>query len=400
MLKGLFIARQFEGFVWQRDFESSDFWKPEEFGISINVHADYKTMLKGKNITNKYDFFLVEEIRSKSYQKLLYRIKKEAKKKIIFISQEPFKPDSIKSENKYFFQKKWKYGPNNFLFVPDAVLSPGTIIHKWWGKYTTTRSYLTGYPRFDYYCDKHSRPTRKEVLIKYGLSADKKIVFFPSYPPYIYVDPLDGMNPNNYKKSGYILDLLKERDSTIDMLEKFVKENSNYQVIIKIHPMSHKIFKQNNLEKCKAVNGKLLEYYKNPTENIKVIGDKTDDGTIAKDLVSVADIVVGWGSTMLLEAMLLRKPVVHILIGENEVVNFYQDYDERFPVARDYETFCAAIKNELVVHDESLIEKYFYKNDGETCKRICEAINKEMSNKIPAGKAGFKLDMIPKSIRT
>lgn len=381
-LKGLFVSPFPNGDVWRRDFQLSPYIKDlKEYGITIDVNHNLYSMRK-RGIHKKYDFVMTEEVWLPKVHKRLNYIRMQGKK-VFLISKEPFKTELL--EKAYFFHKRWRFN-NQHFFVPDAVFAPGALLASWWEKYTTSNVYITGYPRFDYYCDNFERPTREEVIAKYELEPDKKIIFFASYEPYIYVEEGDDIDPDianetdtkRHGGSGYLMDLWDTREATLKSLEEFAKQNPEYQVVVKIHPMSWKCYKRGG-GIGNEVSGTLKKYLDNPTPYMKVLGDNWRGGADkAKELLVAADIVTGWCSTMLLEAMLLKKPVIHILFGKTARINGFPEFERIFDVARTQDELHALLKNPNIGYDESMVEKYLHKVDGGTFRRIAESIRTEL----------------------
>ena len=412
MIKGLFISRQYSETVWERDFKSSTVFNTEKYGIKIDVCKDYKNMFNHnfqKILNENYDFFMTEEVRLIKFRECVLDKLRENKKKVILISQEPFISDTISRQKAYFFHKKCLRG-KEYLFVPDAVFVPGTVMDSWWKKYTTCRTYVTGYPRFDYCSVNYQRPSREEIIKKYNLAADKKIILFLSYPPYMYAEPqggepIGGLEPDIIaeaaKAKDNLVDLYSAHEQTIKAFETFVTKNSEYQVIIKVHPMAYKVFinKKKKFGSGVEISGTMLKYYENPTNSIKVIADEKNTGDVAKELLIVADIVTGHGSTMLLEAMMLNKPVIHILFGKTQKLHLHPEHEIWFPTAHTEKELFDIIPNVEARYIESLVERYFCKNDGKTCERICEAIKEELKHGTAPSGAILRSELIPKDIK-
>lgn len=348
MLHGLFSDPR----VWHIDYLPSKFWTPDIFGVHIDLHQNAFNIPK-TGINSKYKFFLTSEVWEIPMQKTLEYLKNKGTR-IFLVPREPFKTDVL--EHTLFNYKKFMYKGSCF-FNPDVVLAPNKVYANYWkGK---TKCVITGSPRFDYLLGVGKEINKQQIRDKYKLT-NKKIIFFPSYPP-IYNKP-----------GGGFFDIYDGREETLEGLEKFAKNNKEYQVVVKIHPMSFKCYKK-GIGTGKEVTGMLLKYYKNPTEYMKVIGDVRMSGDIAKELLFVSDVVVGFTSTMLLEAAVLNKHIVHLLIGNTQDVNFtaYKNY---FPVVYDINNMSNLILNEHKTNTKKLIEDYLFKIDGKTCERICDAI--------------------------
>lgn len=336
---------------WKIDITSSDFWNPEKYGVRVDLHPDAFNIPK-MGLSNKYKFFITTECWEIPMRKTLEYLRKRGIK-IFLLPREPFKPDELKRA--LFGYKRFLYN-GEYYFNPDVLLAPNEIYADHWkGK---TKIIITGHPKFDYMIKNSFN--RNSVIKKHGLSPNKKIILFPSYPPY-----------QNNLENGSITDIWQAREDTLIMLEEFAKNNPEYQVVVKIHPMSFKCFIKKTGRR-NEVTGTLLKYYKNPTSYMKVIGDVRMSGDISRELLVASDVVVGFNSTMLLEAIGLKKPVVHLLIGNTSEVRF-KDYAPIMPTAYNKEEMFKLIKSPSMAKD-TLTKRVIYGMDGKCCERICNAI--------------------------
>jgi len=88
-----------------------------------------------------------------------------------------------------------------------------------------------------------------------------------------------------------------------------------------------------------------------------------------------ADMVVGFNSTMLLEALALNKPTLHMLLGNTADTKFiaYKDY---IPTAYTEQEALDFINSPYTTDDKRLVDDYLCGADGKSCERICKIINK------------------------
>lgn len=349
MIKGLV----FDTRTWNIDFNSSPYWNPDKYGVSFRLCPDTKS------IPNGYDFILATEVWEIPMRKVYSRLNLP----VFLAAREPFKTDILKDA--MFSYKNFEYN-GEFYFTPNLVLSAGYGYSELWkGR---AKSVITGYPRFDYYADSSRWPTKESVSRKYGLDANKKWIFFPSYPPY------------HYKKQGdkdTMIDLFSAREETLVSLENFAEQNDDYHVVVKIHPASMKPFKKGT-GKGNEVAGKLLERYRSPSSHMSVIGDVRGSGIESKELLVNSNVVCGFTSTMLLEAAIINKPAVHLLFGNTDSIEGIPEYAKHMPVAKNEKELHSILKRETKYDLSSMVEKYLYKIDGEACKRICEAIKSNL----------------------
>jgi len=350
MIYGLFSDPR----AWRVDYLSSKLWNPEEFGIHIDLHNNaFKIPETG--VDQKYSFFITSEVWEIPMRKTLEYLRKIGLK-IFLIPRETFITDEKK--DLLFKYPKFLYN-GEYYFKPDAVVAPNKIYAGYWKG--VADAIITGYPRFDY-LSVDDNTNKQEMIKKYGLNPNKKILFFPSYPPYYH------------KTDGSFIDLYDAREQTLQLLEEFAKNNDEYQVVVKIHPMSFKCFKKGTGFK-NEVKGTLLKYYKSPTNYMSVIGDVRMSGDAAKELMLISDAVVGFASTMLMEALAVDKPILHLLLGNTVDTNF-SAYKDLLPTAYTNADAMSFFNNPYKTNDKQLVEDYLCGADGKSCQRICSAINK------------------------
>lgn len=358
MIYGLFLDPR----SWKIDITSSQYWCPEKYGVKIDLCQDAFNIPR-KGISSKYKFVIASEVWEIPLRKALKYLRQRGVK-IFLLPREPLKSKIF--EDAMFSYKKF-YWDGECYFAPDAVFAAGQAYADLW-KYKT-HTYITGYPRFDYYVNNKRWMPRHKAANKYGLDLKKKWIFFPDYPPYHYAK-IDGKDT--------MVDLFDARENTLKSLEQFALMNKEYQVVVKIHPASMKPFKKGT-GKGNEVKGKLLERYKSPTSAMKVIGDIRESGLEAKELLTNADIVCGFSSTMLLEAAIIGKPAIHILFGNAGGLEGIPEFASHMPVAHNDTMLYGLLKasKSVFVQSTDMAEKYLHKTDGLSCKRICKSIRKE-----------------------
>lgn len=359
-MRGMFLDPR----SWKIDFLSSPLWAPSKFGVNINLYPDAFNIAKERRDVSKYSFALATEVWEIPMRKTLDYLRSKGLK-VFLIPREPFKTgvhkDGMFGYNKFLYN-------NEYYFTPDLVLSPGQAYSDLWEGRAKTK--LVGHPRCDFYMAPGQWPSRDTIAKKHGLDPDKKTIFFPSYPPYYYkkVDGKDTMQ-----------DIFEERETTIAALEEFTRKNKEYQAVIKIHPMSFKCFKKGS-GSGKEVSGLLKRYYTKPEPHIRVIGDIRTSGMESKELLIFADIVIGFTSTMLLEAALVDKSTVHVLFGKTAQIEGLPEYADFMPTAYnsvELQDILAESSKQDSVRTKGLVNKYI-QTGTDTCKKICEAIKQEM----------------------
>ena len=350
---------------WKIDLTASPFWNPEKYGVKIDLHPNAFNIPK-TGIDSKYTFVIASEVWEILMHKALDYLRKQGLK-VFLLAREPIKYGELKDA--MFSYERFKFN-GKYYFKPDVVCAAGAQYEGLWKD--KTKTCITGYPRWDWYIGANKRISKSAMREKYGLQ-NKKIIFFPSYPPY------------HYKKVGgkdTMIDLFDAREKTLQAVSEFAKANKEYQFVTKIHPMSMKCYRK-KIGVGNEVSGLLEKYYKTPTEYFKVIGDDRMSGDISKELIVVSDLVVGYNSTMLLESTILDKPVIQVLIGDSAGIS--SPYDGVFEIARTKESLLSLLveANEsfnkfISPKAKDLSKGYIGDVDGGSCERICNVIKKNI----------------------
>jgi len=329
--------------------------------VCLDLHTDAFKIPK-TGVKNKYSFAIATEVWEIPMRKTLKYLKQKGLK-IFLVPREPFKTDILKDAMFSYETFNWN---GEYYFTPDIVLAPGQAYADLWSSKTKTQ--VVGYPRFDYYAFSDKWGDKKDLARKYKfLEPDKKWIFFPDYPPYHYKKQ-DGKDT--------MIDLFDAREETLSALRHFGETNGDYQMLTKIHPASMKPFLKGK-GNGKEVSGLLLKHYKNPDRTLAAIEDRRTDGVLARELLINSDIVCGFTSTMLLEAAVLKKPIIHLLFGNTKDIQGIPEYAEYLPVAYNEHELHKLLKT-VEYQPNPMVEKYLYRVDGNARKRIFESIAKEM----------------------
>jgi hypothetical protein len=354
MLHGLFLDQR----MWNMDLVASDRWNPESYGVKIDLRTDAHNII-GSKLDSKYKFIVASEVWEEPMRDILEYLR-NAGLKVFLLPRESmtFDEDVLFNYDVHMY-KGMRY------FCPDAVLAPSKVYYNLWKQ--KTKVYLTGHPKFNYCLD--DLPSKTQIEQKYNLLQKKK-VFFPSHPPSHY-QKMNG-------KDNFV-NTFQPREATLRALEK-VALNNDAQVIVKMHPTSVKDFNKHG--GTSDVSGITKKYYGKAEGSFRVFGDDRMHGNMGRDLLNVSDVVVGFTSTMLLEAALMKKSVVHTEVG------VYKDWPRRPRYDLVFDT--AFTEDSLYDSIVSLLEKprenynvqdlniFMHKVDGKSCKRICEAILREV----------------------
>lgn len=350
--------------AWTIDIKSSSLWNPDRHGVHIDLHPDAFNIPK-QGVDKKYSFFITSEVWEIPMRKTLEYLRQKGLK-IFLLAREPIKFGNA-TEGMFSFEK-FKYN-GEYCFVPDAVFAVSEKYAKLWeGK---TKTYVTGYPRWDWCIDKTSWKSRDQFNKQYGIRPDTKIIFFPSFPPYAYLK-VNGKDE--------LIDIFDSRENILETCIEFAKNHQEYQFISKIHPMSMKCY----LKKTgpgRDVCGLLETYYKQPTSYAKVIGDQRMSSEAIRDITVQSHIIVGLWSTVMLDAVILGKPAIQAITGKN--IHLLQNpWVDMFPVVRtnaELTKILTKCDTEGCVISDKAKEKTFenIRLDEFVCDRVCSAI-KEM----------------------
>jgi hypothetical protein len=362
-IKGIFLDPR----TWKIDYQTSPYWRPRKYGLKINLHPDaFKIPEIG--VDRKYKFVIATEVWEKPMHESLRYLKSCGLK--IFMAPREIAP--TKAHLGIMFNERKFMVRGKCYFRPDLVLAPGKQYASLWGGKARTK--IIGYPRFDTYLDKKKWRNRSKILSKHGISENKKIIFFPSYPPF-------GRNTKSGK--SVTVDLGNDLQNTLKVLEKFAMNNKDFQVISKIHPYSQKCYNK-KIGKGNEVSGRLEKYYKHPTDYMGVIGDERDDSSVSREMIMIADFVVGFESMMLLEAIINKKPVLHLRMPQSMKIPPMPLYSESIKTVHNFGEMFGALgdmeKNpdKYIVKSNEIIEYYLHKVDGKFCERLCKEILREM----------------------
>lgn len=359
MIHGLILDPR----VWKIDFTTSPFWNPEKYGVSIDLHPNAFHIPK-VGIDKKYKFVIATEVWELPMQKTLEYLRDKGLK-VILVPREVAHTASY-AAIMFNYEKFRNNGNKECYFKPDIVLGSGEKSIEVWDNRVPTKS--IGYPRLDICLRKDKWKSKDKILERHGIEKGKKIIFFPAYPP-SYLQTIDG--------KSITVDLYEDLQNTLRALEQYALSRDDVQVISKIHPMSFKCYRK-GIGSKKEVAGLLKKYYEKPAKHMKVIGDIRTDSSVSREMVQIADIVVGYNSMMILEAILIGKPILHLKLRQatdlNEALNFDQDLITLYE--QDLHKLPEYLDNvdKLDSGNMELVERYLGKVDGNFCKRLCDEI--------------------------
>ena len=361
MIHGLFLDPR----IWNTDYLSNPSWNPNKFGINIDLHKD-AFAIPNVGVDKKYKFVLATEVWEIPMQKTLEFLRNKGLK-IFLIPREMLPSNDFDA---FFKCSKFKY-KDNYYINPDVLLSPNDFYSTFWsGK---TRIIDVGCSRYDVY--NNLKFDNRDVICKrFKIDNKKKIILFALFPPYHYqID--DGGNI-------FYADLYNDLSESCEVVERFARENSEeFQVIAKLHPYAQKCYDKN-------VNGKkeipkvIQKYYNNPTSYFKIIKDQRMNGTIARELLSVSELVMGFRTTMLLEAQFFNKPIINLMFKQCSEMTGMPGYVEKLFTVKNkdelYNTLSGKNFSQCHIKESGVIETYLGRIDGRFCEKTCDAIKENI----------------------
>jgi len=191
---------------------------------------------------------------------------------------------------------------------------------------------------------------QSEILESLGVSS-KKIEVLGSAKYDLYVDKIDNELENN-KNKRVLLGIqqtmfFKENDKMIfDFIKKLLSSKENYTVSVRFHPAITKKNRKKFVQKLKKLN---LNYGVNI--NISYIKDPLED-------ISKSNIVLVSCSGLAMEAMLLKKPVIEILLKKEDSIKFgdYRDFSLHAFKGKDAEALIIKLFNDKDFYNK-IVEK-------------------------------------------
>lgn len=360
MLSGIVMGRT----IWNIDVRYSKFWTPEKYGVRFPKVIEKPVDLVNFKIDKKYKFILVSDIFSKKTRLAIESARRRGLK-VFFLPREPF----CLQESFLFKDPRMRDDNGDHYLTPDVVLAPGEAFGNLWKD--KTKVFVTGHPKFDY-CLYKNWKKREDVVKKYELSENKKILFFPSYTIFHTKEFYKDMTSLLYD------DIFEERECLMESLEEFANNRDDIQVVVKLHPMSSKLLIKKGV--TKDGKGLTMKYLKNPTDSFKVVDGAREARISSRDIMSAADFVVGSQSTMLYESAVLGKPTLQTGFGKAGK-NLYTipGYEDMFVNSFGKEDTVDKLHkmvDDNVINYKIPGNKYLYLDAG-VCERICNVIKQE-----------------------
>lgn len=182
-----------------------------------------------------------------------------------------------------------------FPAISDLLLVGGELLKTFWTKtgYDPNKIFITGQPRFDLYCQPQRWKSWEQLGLT-GLDSGPTVVFL-SYVFYANAP----VSTEIYDTVNYWQQL---REQTELVLACLVRQGFN--VLVKPHPQQPR----GDYERWLAILAG--EYWQ---RRVRLIDNDFD----VRQLIVNADVVVGFQTTVLFEAMAARKPVIYTFWTEN-----------------------------------------------------------------------------------
>lgn len=253
--------------------------------------------------------------------------------------------DSIKNNNPFISDLILVWNERQKIFWKKCGIDDDSIIH------------VIGQPRSDFWFRKQ-KPTRD---LRKFMPADKLNVLFFSFDKSAYI-------PEHLYNSGMITwDLLyKEVHSSII---RFAQKYPNINFVIKTHPQQN------------AVDEEFRNIIKQ-LKNINIIGGSK----LSNELIKYSQIVIGFQTTALIEAMVCGKPIIYTFWGDapkiaEDLIPFHKTdalWTAKSKVQlENYFEICLSNSNIPQTQQSArkvFVEKYFHNCNGQTSKRTLQKI--------------------------
>ncbi|AJF62657.1 MAG: Ribosomal protein L35 [archaeon GW2011_AR20] len=274
-------------------------------------------------------------------EQIIIKVLKQNKKKSYLIEH----GYTTLSDNLFLVEDK------KFKMLADKMFVWGKESKEWMIKQGLKKEDLiiTGSPKFDSYYSKENINLRKE----FNIPADKKIILF--------IAPTNKEGDRDYPK--YFLSN-REHTELYRTIFHTIKKMKEFILIIKPHPSDSHV----NLPK------KILE-----TENVSnvIIVDKNFQ---LKPLLKQSDLIISAGSTVNLEAMFFKKPVIILNFFNKPKSDPFIDNGMCLGLSNKNqlkETILKAFENkEKLVRNYSKYFNNYALSDGKAYKRISDVILK------------------------
>lgn len=258
----------------------------------------------------------------------------------------------------YYFEVHSKEIQEKFPFMSDYLLVWSDRQKRYWMKSGAPEKAIkiVGQPRSDFFFHPERWMSREDL----GLGDYKKVVLFFTFDvnAYIHIFPAEEV-----KREGY--SWLTLRNDLNSALRDFASRNPDVCVLVKVHPQQSDIeFMRRFVKESNLPNLKLAE-----------------GASLSSQLIVNADLIIGFQTTALIEAMLTEKPIFYAAWGateqklRKELIPFHETSGlERIASPAELIEKILAWRNGArvggaVSQRKSFTDSYF-NADGKVCKRI------------------------------
>jgi surface carbohydrate biosynthesis protein len=221
-----------------------------------------------------------------------------------------------------------------------------------------SRMHVLGQPRSDFFFHRERWPSKASL----GLSEHKKLVVAFTYDADSYARSTDPNPERPWKQL---------RDQMHEAVRALARERSDVEVVVKAHPQ------QAELAEVTA------EFAATPLPNLRLM---TGAGS-ASHLIVHADVILGFQSTVMIEAMLTTKPVIYVGWGDKHdkyadgLIPIHRSGACLLPQRRDEldRVLREALDGQLRPSADELrarkafTDRYFFDADGHASERVLRA---------------------------
>jgi len=255
----------------------------------------------------------------------------------------------------------WYSGKSNVLQCPIATK---TLVFGEYYKnllvkygYPKDRIIATGCPRFDYFYN-YDRKIAINKCKNLGINTERKIILFIS---------------GGLCSDFMLQEIQRDDEKNIQMVKELLKTSQeNVELVIKVHPRDNE-------------KNYFCLFKEFPERKIKII----KYGDLAA-LIQCASVVVISSSTVGIEAVISKKPIIDLdLFSEPQFVPYYVDEGVAI-AAYDRDSLQKALnqllnqtktREKLISNMDKFVKKFAYKMDGKSSSRVKEVVLKELQLK-------------------
>jgi hypothetical protein len=261
-------------------------------------------------------------------------------------------PSAMMEEHARVMAERYPPIADRYIFWNDTV-------HGFWRRIglPDDRGIVLGQPRSDFFFHADRWPSKMSM----GLREDKRLVVFFTYDADTYLRTTEALPDRPWKQL---------RDDTHAALRELARERDDIEVVIKAHPQQ--------VELAEVI----AEFAADPLPNLRVAAG----AATASHLLVRADVIVGFQSTVMIEAMLTKQPVIYAGWGGMHdgysagLVPIHTSGGCEVPQGREQldAMLRAALDGQLVPSGDmqrarkAFTDRYFYGADGHVAQRVLD----------------------------